>query len=212
MTLFNDTSLFTSGERKTELYELEDATLILIESFFTKEEADSMYEKLLKETAWKKSQIILYGKLHDTPRLTAWYGDKNKIYSFSGNTMNTIPWTPDLHFIKERVEKELGVAFNSVLLNLYRNGRDSVGWHRDNEKEFGENPVIASVSFGETRPFQLRHKFKRGLNSIRIPLTHGSLLIMKDETQHLWEHQIPKTAKHISPRINLTFRIIKTCG
>ena len=211
MALFNDTSLFTSGQRKTELYELEDATLILIESFFTKEEADSMYEKLLKETAWKKSQITLYGKLHDTPRLTAWYGDKDKTYSFSGNTMNTLPWTPDLLFIKERVEKEAGVIFNSVLLNLYRTGKDSVGWHRDNEKEFGENPVIASVSFGETRPFQLRHKFKKELNRVTIPLTHGSLLIMKDKTQHLWEHQIPKTAKHISPRINLTFRIIKTC-
>ena len=211
MALFNDTSLFTSGQRKTELYELEDATLILIESFFTKEEADSMYEKLLKETAWKKSQITLYGKLHDTPRLTAWYGDKDKTYSFSGNTMNTLPWTPDLLFIKERVEKEAGVIFNSVLLNLYRTGKDSVGWHRDNEKEFGENPVIASVSFGETRPFQLRHKFKKELNRVTIPLTHGSLLIMKDKTQHLWEHQIPKTAKQVSPRINLTFRIIKTC-
>ena len=134
MTLFNDTSLFTSGPRKTELFELEDATLIYIESFFTKGEADSMYEKLLKETAWKKSQITLYGKLHDTPRLTAWYGDKDKTYSFSGNTMNTLPWTPDLLFIKERVEKETGVTFNSVLLNLYRTGKDSVGWHRDNEK------------------------------------------------------------------------------
>ena len=210
MTLFNDTSLFTSGQRKTELYELEDATLILIESFFTKEESDSMYEKLLKEIAWKKSQISIYGKLHDTPRLTAWYGDKDKTYSFSGNTMNTLPWTPGLLFIKERVEKEAGVIFNSVLLNLYRTGEDSVGWHRDNEKEFGENPVIASVSFGETRPFQLRHKFKKELNRVTIPLTHGSLLIIKDKTQHFWEHQVPKTAKPISPRINLTFRIIKT--
>jgi len=210
MSLFNDTSLFTSGKRKRVVYEPEDATLILIESFFTKDEADSMYEKLLKDTKWKKSKITIYGKLHDTPRLTAWYGDKDKIYTFSGNSMNTLPWTPELFFIKDRVEKEAGVAFNSVLLNLYRSGKDSVGWHRDNEKEFGENPIIASVSFGETRPFQLRHKFNKGLDKITIPLTHGSLLIMKDKTQHVWEHQIPKTTKPVKPRINLTFRIIKT--
>src|SRR6185436_9632432 len=96
-------------------------------------------------------------KQHDTPRLIAWYGDAGKNYTFSGNTRTTLPWTSDLLFIKQKVEKEAGVTFNSVLLNLYRTGSDSVGWHRDNEKEFGENPIIASVSFGETRTFQLKH-------------------------------------------------------
>jgi alkylated DNA repair dioxygenase AlkB len=210
MTLFSDTSLFSSGEPKTVLYEVEDATLKLYESFFTKKESDTFYENLLKQTAWKESQIVVYGKLHDTPRLTAWYGDKDKTYQFSGHTMITLPWTSDLLLIKERVEKEAGVIFNSVLLNLYRTGKDSVGWHRDNEREFGENPVIASVSFGETRLFHLRHKFKKHLARIIIPLDHGSLLIMKDTTQHFWEHQVPKTAKPVRPRINLTFRIIKT--
>ncbi|MEO8762956.1 MAG: alpha-ketoglutarate-dependent dioxygenase AlkB [Ginsengibacter sp.] len=210
MSLFDDTSLFTSGGFKRELYELENATLIFIESFLTKEESDILYFKLLHEIAWQESSIIIYGKLHDTPRLTAWYGDKDKTYRFSGNTMTTLPWTSDLLFVKEKVEKEAGVIFNSVLLNLYRTGKDSVGWHRDNEKEFGINPVIASVSFGETRPFQLRYKFNKEVNKITIPLNHGSLLIMKDETQHYWEHQIPKTTRSISPRINLTFRVIKT--
>ncbi|MEJ7671688.1 MAG: alpha-ketoglutarate-dependent dioxygenase AlkB [Chitinophagaceae bacterium] len=210
MTLFSDTSIFTSGQPKKEKYEPEDASLVLIESFFTKEEADRLYENLLKATEWKTSQITIYGKQHDTPRLIAWYGDPGKNYTFSGNTKSTLPWTPDLLFIKEKVDKEAGVTFNSVLLNLYRTGKDSVGWHRDNEKEFGTNPIIASVSFGETRPFQLRHKFKNHIDRITIPITPGSLLIMKGSTQHFWEHQIPKTAKLISPRINLTFRIIKT--
>ena len=212
MTLFSDTSLFSSGQPGKKVYEPEDASLVLIEHFFNKEESDRMYEHLLAETPWQTSQITIYGKLHDTPRLIAWYGDPNKDYTFSGNTRSTLPWTPDLLFIKEKTEIEAGVTFNSVLLNLYRTGKDSVGWHRDNEKEFGENPIIASVSFGETRPFQLKHKFKNEINRITIPLTHGSLLIMKGKTQHFWEHQIPKTAKPISPRINLTFRIIKTAG
>ncbi len=122
--------------------------------------------------------------------------------------MDPFPWTKDLLFIKEKVDKQAGVIFNSVLLNLYRTGKDSVGWHRDNEKEFGTNPIITSISFGETRPFHLKHKFKKHIEKVIIPLTHGSLLIMKGETQHYWEHQVPKTAKDISPRINLTFRIV----
>jgi alkylated DNA repair dioxygenase AlkB len=161
-----------------------------------------------------ETKITVYGKEHDTPPLTAWYGDTGTAYTYSGLKMNPFPWTSDLLFIKEKVDKEAGVIFNSVLLNLYRTGKDSVGWHRDNEKEFGINPVIASVSFGETRPFHLKHKsdsyrIKKDIEKVIIPLAHGSILIMKGKTQHLWEHQIPKTAKDISPRINLTFRIIK---
>jgi alkylated DNA repair dioxygenase AlkB len=209
MNLFDDTGLFTQGKPRKEIYEPADASLILIESFFSKEESDKLYKNLLKETQWQTSQITIYGKLYDTPRMIAWYGDPGKNYTFSGNTRSTLPWTTDLLFIKQKVENEAGVEFNSVLLNLYRDGKDSVGWHRDDEKEFGENPVIASVSFGETRPFQLKHKFKKDVERINVPLTHGSLLIMKDATQHFWEHQVPKTARSIGPRINLTFRIIR---
>jgi alkylated DNA repair dioxygenase AlkB len=210
MSLFESTALFSGGSPGKVIYEPEDAHLEYIEKFFSKEESDGLYQVLLNETMWKQSDIIIYGKRHTTPRLTAWYGDEDKSYRFSGNTMHPHPWTPSLKFIKEKVEQESEVKFNSVLLNLYRTGKDSVGWHRDNEKEFGEDPVIASVSFGETRPFQFRHKFRKELKNFSIPLTHGSLLLMKGKTQHFWEHQIPKTAKDVAPRINLTFRIIKT--
>ena len=106
------------------------------------------------------------------------------------------------------METASAARYNSVLLNLYRDGNDSVSWHRDNEKEFGLNPVIASVTFGETRPFQIRHKFRKDVKKLEIPLTHGSLLVMGGPMQHYWEHQIPKTSKQILPRINLTFRPI----
>lgn len=209
MSLFPDTEFFSTGMPGKIVYTLPDADLVLIENFFSKEESDRLYKKLLEEINWMETKITVYGKEHDTPRLTAWYGDAGTDYTYSGLKMNPFPWTTDLLFIKERTDKETGVTFNSVLLNLYRTGKDSVGWHRDNEKEFGINPVIASVSFGETRPFHLKHKFKKDIEKVIIPLTHGSLLIMKGTTQHYWEHQIPKTAKDISPRINLTFRIIK---
>jgi alkylated DNA repair dioxygenase AlkB len=209
MSLFNDTDLFTSGKSNKIIYDLPDAELILYEQFFNKEEADHAYHVLLKETKWAQEEITIYGKTHLTPRLTAWYGDEGKTYQYSGTKLHPYPWTPELMFIKEKIEAVTPIRFNSVLLNLYRTGQDSVGWHRDNEKEFGENPVIASVSFGETRPFHIRHKFKKNISKLEIALRHGSFLLMKGKTQHFWEHQIPKTAKMISPRINLTFRLVK---
>lgn len=205
MNLFADTEFLNTGTPKRIVYALQDADLIYIENFFSKEEADKLYLLLLNDTDWLDTKTTVYGKEYDTPRLTAWYNDADTEYTFSGNKMNPFAWTKNLLFLKERVDNEAGIIFNSVLLNLYRNGKDSVGWHRDNEKEFGTNPIIASVSFGETRPFHLKHKFKKGIEKVIIPLTHGSLLIMKGKTQHYWEHQIPKTAKDIRPRINLTF-------
>ena len=119
------------------------------------------------------------------------------------------PLTPTLQQIKDRIENTSGVQFTTVLLNLYRTGQDSVSWHRDHEKEYGTNPVIGSVSFGETRPFRIRHKFKKDEPLIEIPLHHGSFLLMAGPMQHYWEHQIPKTTREIKPRINLTFRIVQ---
>jgi len=207
-SLFDDTALFSSGSSRKE-FQLPDARVSLIEGFFEKKEADRLYKALLKDTNWKQDEITVYNKRHLTPRLTAWYGDPDNTYTFSGTKWHPHPWTEDLIYIRNKVDQAAGVSFNSVLLNLYRNGRDSVGWHRDDEKEFGDNPVIASVSLGETRPFQLRHKYRKELDKLEIPLTHGSYLLMAGSTQHFWEHQIPKTAREIGPRINLTFRIIK---
>lgn len=151
----------------------------------------------------------LFGKEIDLPRLTAWYGDDGKSYTFSGIPMSPNAWTPVLLFIKERIEKVAEVEFNSVLLNLYRNEKDSISWHSDDEPELGKNPIIASVSFGEVRRFHLRHKLNKSLDKIGINLTLGSLLIMKGSTQQFWQHQILKTSKSLNKRINLTFRIIK---
>ena len=123
--------------------------------------------------------------------------------------MSPHPWTPDLVNIKQSIERVTGVNFSSVLLNLYRDGRDSVSWHSDDEKELGQNPTIASISFGDTRVFQFKHKFDKDIPKIDVPLTHGSLVIMQGATQHNWQHQIPKTAKELKERINLTFRVIK---
>ncbi len=206
--LFDDTNLFSAGETNIVRYNLPDAELTLYEHFFDKETADDLYTTLLANTKWQQDNITIYGKTHLTPRLTAWYGDTSKSYTFSGTKMEPHPWSPELLMIKERIETKAGVHFTSVLLNLYRDGNDSVGWHRDNEKEFGANPVIGSVSFGETRPFQIKHKFRKDLKKVEIPLTHGSYLLMAGPMQHFWEHQVPKTAKQIAPRINLTFRVI----
>lgn len=149
----------------------------------------------------------MYGKKVDFPRLTAWYGDSDRAYSFSGITLNPNPWTDDLLLIKNKIESLAGTTFNSVLLNLYRNGQDSISWHTDAEEELGRNPIIGSVSLGTPRIFQLRHIVSK--EKIEIELTHGSLLIMRGEMQHFWQHQIPKTAHKIKERINLTFRTIK---
>ena len=149
----------------------------------------------------------MYGKELPFPRLTAWYGDQDQTYTFSGITLQPHPWTPELLEIKKKLESRAGTSFNSVLLNRYRDGKDSISWHQDNEKELGKNPIIASVNFGATRTFQLRH-IHTG-EKISIQLTHGSLVIMMGELQHFWKHQIPKTRKPVGERINLTFRTIK---
>tara|TARA_R110002033_G_scaffold155712_1_gene191980 strand:- start:494 stop:1129 length:636 start_codon:yes stop_codon:yes gene_type:complete len=209
MDLFNQGDLFATNEPKKTKYDLPDADVTLFENFFSPEESNRLYKSLKENVKWQQDQIKFYGKLLDLPRLTAWYGDNDKPYTYSGIPMNPHPWSEDLKFIKERIEKESGVEFSSCLLNYYRTGKDSVNWHQDNEKELGQNPIIGSVSFGETRPFQLKHLDLEDLKKTDIPLTHGSFLLMKGTTQHYWKHQIPKTTRSINPRINLTFRIIK---
>ena len=175
--------------------------------FFTRDESASLAGALRETINWRQETIQMYGKLLNTPRLTAWYGDNSKTYAFSGKKYDPYPWTPELLMIKQRVDAAAGITFNSVLLNLYRNGNDSVAWHADDEPELGLNPVIASVSFGQMRRFDVRHKQDHKLK-YSVDLENGSLLIMKGDLQHNWEHQVPKSTKATKDRINLTFRVI----
>lgn len=188
--------------------ELPDADITYFPNFFDKVEADKIFIDLLENTVWQQDSIKVYGKTHPQPRLTALYGNEGKPYSYSNIKMQPLNWTLLLKKIKFHIESLANTNFTSVLLNYYRDGSDSNGWHSDNEKELGINPVIASVSFGSERNFQLKHNNDKTLKK-NIVLEHGSLLLMKGATQHHWKHQIPKTAKPVGPRINLTFRVIQ---
>ena len=187
---------------------LPDAEIIYYPQFFDKEQADQIYAELLQEIAWQQDNITVFGKTHPQPRLTALYGNEGKPYSYSNITMQPNPWNTLLQKIKYLIESRTECQFTTVLLNQYRDGKDSNGWHSDNEKELGTNPIIASLSFGAERVFQLKHNTIADAKK-SIVLEHGSLLLMKGSTQHFWKHQIPKTAKPIGNRINLTFRSIK---
>jgi alkylated DNA repair dioxygenase AlkB len=191
-----------------QILDLPEGDVVFSSAYFSLADADRLFQEIRETTAWRQESIKLYGKPVNIPRLTAWYGDEGAGYTYSGLANVPQPWTPALLEVKRSVESPAGVIFNSVLLNRYRTGKDSVGWHSDDEKEFGENPVIASVSFGATRTFQFRHK-KRKDQKASVELTHGSLLVMRGATQHNWMHQIPKTMRDVGERINLTFRVVR---
>lgn len=198
-------SLFPS-EKIT--FDLPNASVDYFPQLFVSETANLLFEKLQNEIPWQQDEITVFGKTHPQPRLTSLFGNEGKPYSYSNIVMQPHPWNVLLTFIKEEVETATNQKFTTVLLNLYRDGKDSNGWHADNEKELGRNPVIASVSFGAERFFHLQHNSIKEAKQ-KILLQHGSLLLMKGETQHFWKHQIPKTAKPIGMRINLTFRTIR---
>jgi alkylated DNA repair dioxygenase AlkB len=188
----------------------ENGEAILYKQFFDTNQADSYFEILNKNTKWKHEPIKIFGKYLLQPRLTAYYGERN--YPYSGIIMRAQPWTPVLLEIKSKVEVITDVTFNAVLLNMYRDGNDSIGWHSDDERELAKGSVIASLSLGETRVFIFR---RRDNHQVKIErnLANGDLLIMRGETQKFWQHHVPKTGKKIAPqlkpRINLTFRVIK---
>lgn len=167
---------------------------------FSKEESDYLLEKFIRESPWKQRVQKMWDKEVVTPRLTAWYGDRLE--------EDPIPWTPELLMIKAKVEPLAGVTFNSVLLNYYRDGNDSVSWHSDKENVLGKRPVIASVSFGQVRSFDIRSKADHK-EQYSVRLEHGSFLLMKAGLQEAFEHRIAKSARVMKPRINLTFRIVK---
>lgn len=176
--------------------------------FLSKEKADNLLERLREQVSYRQNTIKMFGKIYDEPRLTAWYADTGLSYTYSGIQMKTLAWSDLLYQLKGDVEQRTSATFNSALLNYYRDGQDSMGWHQDNEKELGLNPTIASLSLGATRKFQLKHIGDTLIPRQEIALTHGSLLIMSGEIQHYWKHQIPKTQKVITDRINITFRKI----
>ncbi len=200
----------SDGPANSELptaIDLPDADLLYFRYLFPKSDADRLFLALQQEIHWQQEKITLYGKTHDVPRLTAWYGDPSKTYTYSGITVESRPWTPILMEIKREIEAVSNTTFNSVLLNRYRAGSDGVSWHADDEPELGTNPTIGSVSFGQSRPFQMKHRFDHKVRK-SVDLDHGSCLLMKGRTQHYWLHQVPKTRRAVGERINLTFRVV----
>ena len=189
------------------IFEVPDAEIVYNPAFFDLATANAIYQELLEDISWQQDNIRVFGKVHPQPRLTALHGNEGKPYSYANITMQPHPWNTILLKLKKQVETAAETIFTTVLLNQYRNGKDSNGWHADNEKELGINPVIASLSFGAPRNFQMKHNHLQG-KKLNIVLEHGSLLLMKGTTQHFWKHQIPKTAKPVEPRINLTFRVL----
>jgi alkylated DNA repair dioxygenase AlkB len=198
------TAFHSSGEPGERL-PLEDADIRFWPEALNIAEASELLDQLLTEIDWQQEEVLIFGQRRLVPRLVAWHGDPGANYTYSGTPHRPRPWTPALELVRERVLSLTGCAFNSVLLNLYRDGRDGMGWHSDDEPELGRDPVIASVSLGATRRFCLRHRRKKD-QRLDVGLGHGSLLLMAGATQHHWVHAVPKTSVPVGQRVNLTFR------
>lgn len=199
--------LFASDVRFSQI-EMEDADVSFLVKFpFAMSDRD-VFEKLNRETVWQHERVVVWGKSHLQPRLTAWYGDPGRSYTYSGTVMHPMPWTNLLLAIRRELETLIEERFNSVLLNMYRDQNDRMGFHSDNEPSLGTDPTIASLSFGATRTLQFKHKRRKELPTKPVKLTSGSLLLMKGSTQRNWNHGVNKEAAVCGPRINLTFRNI----
>ncbi|HVT33540.1 MAG TPA: alpha-ketoglutarate-dependent dioxygenase AlkB [Rhodanobacteraceae bacterium] len=170
-------------------------------------DADALFEALRREIRWETHRLRLFGRTIDSPRLSCWIGDAGAAYTYSGTRFEPRAWTPAISSLREALAKRFGLRFNSVLANLYRDGRDSMGWHSDAERELGSEPAIASLSFGAPRVFRFRSRATRE-TALAIPLAHGSLLVMRGATQRLYQHDLPKADVAIGARVNLTFRTI----
>lgn len=182
------------------------AEVLLDPAFLAPAEAAALLAELTATVAWRQEPIRLFGKQVMQPRLTAWYGDPAATYRYSGLQLEPLPWLPVLQNLREQVEAAAGTRFNSVLLNLYRSGQDSMGYHADNEPELGLAPAIASLTLGATRTFRFKPRPAVAAEALSLPLTSGSLLLMRGPTQQNWLHALPKTARPVGPRLNLTFR------
>ena len=175
-------------------------------ALFSLWESERLLTKLIADTPWTQRSVLMYGKEVLTPRLTAWFGDQDTDHSIQGDASTPLRWTDDLLAIKEKVDEAAGITFNSVLLNYYRNGNDSVSWHDDMDGIPGRNRVVASISLGAVRVFDIRNKADHTLK-FSIPLQNGSFLLMKGDFQQNWQHRIAKSNKLVGERVNLTFRI-----
>lgn len=195
--------------QSSEIIQLEDAELELFTQFLTPEEVEDLLQLLLNTVDWQTETIRIAGVERLVPRLTAWYGDQGASYTYSGLKHHPVPWCVSLLALKSQIEQACGTEFNSALFNLYRDGKDSVAWHSDDEPELGARPIIASLSLGAPRSFQLKHKKHKHLRH-KLTLTSGSLLVMCGDTQQCWSHQVPKEPAITEPRINITFRNIVT--
>jgi alkylated DNA repair dioxygenase AlkB len=188
--------------------DLPDADVRLWPQALHRDEADALLADLLRDIPWQTEDILIFGERRRVPRLVSWHGDPGTAYSYSGTAHEPLPWTPQLLQLRDRVQNLTGHAFNSVLLNLYRDGKDSMGWHADDERELGREPAIASVSLGATRRFKLRHR-RQPRAAITLDLAHGDVLLMAGATQHTYVHSVPKTARPTGARINLTWRWVE---
>lgn len=199
--------LFEPNPAQVQATTVPDGEWVYRPQFLAAEPAAQLMDRLVREIPWSLHKIRIFGRWVNEPRRTAWFGDPGAVYTYSGITMKPAPWTEELQRVRRAVESACDTEFNSVLLNLYGDGQDSMGWHADDEPELGRNPSIASLSLGAARRFCLKH---RTLPDERreIPLAHGSLLLMKGALQHHWLHSLPKTTKVATPRLNLTFRKI----
>jgi alkylated DNA repair dioxygenase AlkB len=173
--------------------------------FFSEKESEMFFHELKDNSAWSQQEIKIYGKSVMQPRLVGFYGNCGVQYKYSALSLSAVGWNKSLLHIKEKIDKELNLQFNSALLNLYRDGNDSMGWHRDNEKELGIEPLIVSISFGALRKFQLR-EYKNKLSKVILEPASGSLILMKGVIQENWEHCVPKTKLKVGERVNVTFR------
>lgn len=195
-----------------EPLDLPDADILYAPRVELGADPDLILSQLIEEIPWRTEVVNLWGKEYPQPRLVSWFGDAGARYTYSGLSLEPLPWSPLLSMLRSRVETLAEAHFNSVLLNYYRDHRDSMGMHSDDEPELGGNPIIASVSFGAQRTLVFKHRFRKELKPVHLPLDHGSLLVMKGVTQHYWKHGINKISHPCGPRVNLTFRRIMPVG
>ena len=200
-------NLFAMGAG-LERIPMPDAEVFYLDRLELVQSDTEVLRSLIAEVPWRSEEVAMWGRKIPQPRLTAWHGDPGSVYAYSGIELHPAPWTPMLLDIKTRIEAAAGSAFNSVLINYYRDNRDSIGFHSDNEPELGERPVIGSLSLGEERTFILKHKRSKAVEQVRVRLASGSLLLMTGDTQRYWRHGILKESRPCGPRVNLTFRTI----